>query len=252
MSINITLKSAVFCSADSALLSDYGFDCIPVDTTLLPVGIRRRTSLTTRMAVTAAIHVCARATVDAANLPSVFASVGGEVMVTDTLCKTLQNSDELLSPTQFHNSVHNTTAGYWSIISACHAPTTAIAAADDTFAMGLLESWCQLQNSRGDLLLVCYDEQWPQYLAPPMGKIPLVCALVLSVSDDFLSGTAGIEKPVLGVQASGLSIQLTELMRQAPAAACIPLLQAMQQPEKNSQVILNYQVPIWSTRVILS
>ena len=132
------------------------------------------------MAVTAAMHACQRAGIEVDQLPSVFASVGSEIQVTDVLCRSLTDPDYLLSPTQFHNSVHNTTAGYWSILTQCQQPATAIAAVEDTFAMALLEACSQLQQHPGDLLLVCYDELWPQYLAPPMGSTALACAMVLT------------------------------------------------------------------------
>ena len=73
---------------------------------------------------------------------------------------------------------------------------------DDGFAMGLLEAWSQLQQTAGDILLVCYDELWPQYLAAPIGKNAFACALVLS-TDINKSGYAisipkisAVEKPL--------------------------------------------------------
>ncbi len=41
-------------------------------------------------------------------------------------------------PTQFHNSVHNAVAGYWSIATKSTQPMTCLAAHDHSFAAGLL------------------------------------------------------------------------------------------------------------------
>ena len=116
------IKSAAVCCPESDVLIPFNLSASDIDKSLIPAGMRRRTSMTTRMAVTAATLACAQAGVDTQNLASVFASLGGEIQVTDALCRLLPDENELLSPTQFHNSVHNTTAGYWSILNKCQAP----------------------------------------------------------------------------------------------------------------------------------
>jgi len=153
----------------------------------------------------------------------------------------------LLSPTQFHNSVHNTTAGYWSILSKCQAPATAIAAADDTFAMGLIEAYSQLQQEGGDRLLVCYDELWPQYLAAPIGEVALACAFVLSSSAEHAIATITVPNNTQ-TEASLLNEAWVRLAKSAPAAVAIPLLQVLQAKQSKS-VALNIQQPIWHADV---
>src|SRR5690606_40428753 len=68
---------------------------------------------------------------------AVFASSGGDYPIIDQICKALCEPERLVSPTQFHNSVHNSAAGYWSIATGSRAPSTSISAFDDTFAAGL-------------------------------------------------------------------------------------------------------------------
>lgn len=253
MTNKIYIKSAAVCCPDAALSAAFQLNGSPVDNALIPVAIRRRTSLTTRMAITAASIACRKADVNPESLPSVFASLGGEIQVTDTLCRLLPNPDELLSPTQFHNSVHNTTAGYWGILNQCQAPTTAIAAADDTFAMGLLEAWTQLQLNPGDLLLVCYDEYWPQYLAPPIGENAFACALVLSTENASLQ--TAITKPEPASLQGGAQLphaldeQWSKLVDAVPAAAAIPLLKALDNPSDGALIPLNNKGAIWFTHL---
>lgn len=237
------IKSAAVCCPDSEVLAAFNLQGSDIDKSLIPAGMRRRTSVTTRMAITAASLACAQAGSDAQKLSSVFASLGGEIQVTDALCRLLPDDNELLSPTQFHNSVHNTTAGYWGILNHCQAPTTAIAAADDTFAMGLIEVWAQLQQSGGERLLVCYDELWPQYLAPPIGKTAFACAFVLSTETDHSIGA--ITLPHVAQHVQDLQTEWAKLTESAPAAAVIPLLLALQRKQKRI-VPLNIKAPIWT------
>lgn len=243
------IKSAAVCCPDSEILRSFNLPGSDVDKSLIPTGMRRRTSLTTRMAITAATHACSQAGSDTQNLASVFASLGGEIQVTDSLCRLLPDENELLSPTQFHNSVHNTTAGYWGILNKCQAPTTAIAAADDTFAMGLIEVWAQLQQGYGERLLICYDELWPQYLAPPTGQKAFACAFVFSTEPEQAIGA--ITLPQIGDQhKQEIDLEWHQLTESAPAAAAIPLLLALQ--TRNPVLIpLNIQMPIWTTQLVI-
>ncbi len=248
MDLSLTIQAAAVCCDQPDHLLEFAVQAYPIDKTLLPATLRRRTAMTTHVAITAAVQACRMAAVDTEELPSIFASVGGEIQVTDVLCRTLPDSQALLSPTQFHNSVHNTTAGYWSIINACQAPATAIAALDDTFAMALLEAYSQLQQKPGHLLLVCYDELWPQYLAPPMGKACFASAWILSnQSDNTCARRISVPRCVAHqpIQAESL----VSFIRQAPAAAAIPLLQAWQSQQEKCDIPLNINAPQWVTEL---
>ena len=249
MNKRFSIKSTAICVQDLELLSDFGLSGYEVEKNRLPAALRRRTSLTTRMAVTAAFRACEQAGADPGITPSVFASLGGEIQVTDSLCRTLTDIDALLSPTQFHNSVHNTTSGYWSILNECRATTTAIAAEQDTFAMGLLEACSQLLQNQGDILLVCYDENWPQYLAPPIGKTPFVCALIVS-NDQCERSMGTISMPDVDSREPIQDRKIFDLIQSAPAAASIPLLQAISHSETDDHIPLNYQGAFWYTHFI--
>lgn len=246
MNDNLSIKSAVCYCSENEKLADFGLRGIEIDKQLLPANIRRRASLTTKMAVSVATEACLKARVNPAELPSVFASIGGEIQVTDALCRTLPDSEASVSPTQFHNSVHNTTAGYWGILHGCQHSTTAIAAVDDTFAMALLEAWTQLQQQPGDLLVVCYDEFWPEYLAPPAGKLAFATALVLT-NEGVKSGEFAFIRPRIAPEYIQLSDNLSQLIKLSPVASAIPLLQATQYSTELALVPLNEEQPQWST-----
>ncbi|MGA9826778.1 MAG: beta-ketoacyl synthase chain length factor, partial [Rhodanobacteraceae bacterium] len=113
------------------------------------------------LACEVAAQACAMAGRDASDLSSVFTSTEGDIAVTDYLCRTLAERPLELSPTRFHNSVHNAPAGYWSIASGCHAPSTAISASHMSFAAALLEAAAEALAEQVPVLLVAYDTRSP-------------------------------------------------------------------------------------------
>ncbi len=134
---------------------------------LLPPNERRRAPDSVALALDVAQQACDQAGRDPATLPTVFASTHGDLGITDYLCTTLASDARALSPTRFHNSVHNAAAGYWTIGTGCHAPSTAISSFDASFAQGLLEALVQLRTGAQAVLLVAYD-------APSAGPLAAV------------------------------------------------------------------------------
>ena len=86
-----------------------------------------------------------------------FASSGGEMAVLDQLCRALTTPDRALSPTLFHQSVHNTAAGYWGIATGCQQSSTALSSYDDSSALGLLEAVAYATVEERPVLFVAYD-----------------------------------------------------------------------------------------------
>lgn len=126
---------------------------------LLPPNERRRAPDTVALALQVAQAACADAGRDPAALPSVFASTHGDIAITDYMCETLASDPRAISPTRFHNSVHNAAAGYWTIGVGCMAPATALSAFEASFAQGLIEAAAQIAGGDAPVLLVAYDAQ---------------------------------------------------------------------------------------------
>lgn len=124
---------------------------------LLAANERRRAPDTVALALDVALAACTAAGRDPASLPSVFASTHGELSITDYMGQTLASDPKAISPTRFHNSVHNAAAGYWTIGAGCTEPATAISAFTASFAEGLLEALVQIQAGAEAVLLVAYD-----------------------------------------------------------------------------------------------
>jgi hypothetical protein len=96
-------------------------------------------------------------------------------------------------------------------------------------------------------LLVCYDELWPQYLAPPLGSFAFACALV--ISSEATGALGSISMPQINVNSAvTFSKEQMILSQSAPAAAVMPLLVALQN-KNSSWVSLNISSPIWSSEL---
>jgi len=126
---------------------------------LLAANERRRAPETVAAALEVALAACEAAGMDPALLPSVFVSMHGDLAITDYMCATLTDDPRAISPTKFHNSVHNAAAGYWTIGTGCNQPATALSSGDGSFAAGLLEALSQLHSGEPAVLLAAYDSR---------------------------------------------------------------------------------------------
>ncbi len=123
----------------------------------LAAAERRRASDAVRAAIDVAAVAVAASGHDARTLASVFASAHGDLATTDALCRTLADDSARLSPTRFHQSVHNAASGYWAIASGSRSASTAVAAQDASGAAGWLEAAAQCAADAAPVLLV-YSE----------------------------------------------------------------------------------------------
>jgi len=148
---------------------------------LLPANERRRASIPARWALTVGSEALAHSGLATQDVAIVFTSCGGDGMITDQLCRALTSSPPEMSPTRFHNSVHNAPAGYWSIFARSRAPSTTLCGYDASFAAGLLEAAAQATVERRPVLLVAYDLTSPEPLHGlwPVPR-PFAAALVLT------------------------------------------------------------------------
>lgn len=118
---------------------------------------RRRAPDTVALALEVAAAAVAASGRQATDLPCVFASAHGDLSINDYMCSTLASDPTLLSPTKFHNSVHNAAVGYWTIGTGCMAASNSISAYEGSFAAGLLEAAAQCAADQAPVLLVGYD-----------------------------------------------------------------------------------------------
>jgi hypothetical protein len=147
----------------------------------LPPNERRRAPDSVLLAIEVAGQAIDMSGADQTQLACIFASAHGDHVITDYMCATLARSPTELSPTRFHNSVHNAPVGYWTIAIGCHAPSTAICAGNTSFGTALLEAATQVEADRRPALLVCSDIAGSGALNELTGcRQSFGCALVLS------------------------------------------------------------------------
>ncbi len=198
-----------------------------VRTGLLPRNEARRAGTSVRLAFQAAEQACAGA--DPTALASVFASSAADIEIADRLCRTLADPEGAVSPTQFHNSVHNTAAGYWSIATGSRQPASSLSGGRDSFAAGLMEAWAIAAHERRPVLLVAFEAAGGGALEAARYDVVDSCsvAVVLGPRTD---GQHTILGPIERTQEPATTFAHGELERYRqcnPAARALPLLAAV-------------------------
>jgi hypothetical protein len=204
----------------------------------LPSAERRRAVAVVRLTLAVGLEAAARAGADPALLPAVFTSSGGDGQNCHEICQVLASTDRQLSPTRFHNSVHNAAAGYWGIATGATAASSALCAHDASFAAGLLEALAQVAVEGSSVLLIAYDAGYPEPLRS-VRPIPdaLGVALVLSPSPGAAS-LARLEVSWSAAHAEQMADAGLEALRVAvPAARSLPLLALLAQQHPGRVVI---------------
>ena len=193
---------------------------------LLAPNERRRAPESVAVALEVALAACQAAGRDPASLPSVFASTHGDLAITDYICETLAHDPASLSPTRFHNSVHNAAAGYWTIGAGCTQPATAISAYDASFAQGLLEALAQLHAGAPGVLLVAYDTAATGPLAQVSPSVGLLGGALVLASPSH-AGAPRLRATLVDADAPPPRGALAGLAGDNAMAPMLPLFEAL-------------------------
>ncbi len=195
----------------------------------LPANERRRITPTIRLAMQAATEAMQGSALDAESVATVFATSNGDLDISNRICNALTLPERPVSPTDFHNSVHNAPAGYWSIGSHCRQPSTSLSAGDASFAAGLLESFTQVLSDRHPVMLVAYDQPPPQALANThTSTLPFAAALILTRQQGENSLARLTLTPAEQAASSCLQCAALETLHLgSPAARALPLLELL-------------------------
>jgi hypothetical protein len=210
--------------------------------TLLPPAERRRVGVPVRLAIAVGQAAIAAAGLDAAETPTVFTSSGGDCDNVHQICEALALPGHEVSPTRFHNSVHNAAAGYWSIATRCRAASTSLCSYDGSFAAGLLEATAQVAARGRAVALIAYDHPYP----PPLSaarKIPAAfgVAMVLAARPSRHAMAAlDVDYAPEGMVPAGMHDAALEALRaDVPVARCLPLLAVLARSGE-STLMLDY------------
>lgn len=207
---------------------------------LLPAAERRRASDIVKLTLATSLEAIAAAGLQEENLPSVFSFSNGDGINCHTICEMLASDDRQISPTRFHNSVHNAAAGYWSIATKNMATSSVLCAFDASFGAGLLDALTQVVVDKTRCILMASDTPYPE---PIFSKRPIPdnCGIALIFAPQAGSKTiAKIKVSITHDEADRFDDAALEALRIAiPAARGLPLLQAIAL-QKNCRVVLDY------------
>lgn len=210
----------------------------------LPSAERRRTGLAIKVALAVGEAAVVAGGLDVKQLATVFSSSGADNDNCDAICKTLASDDRSISPTRFHNSVHNAPAGYWGIASGAMTPATVLCAHDASFGAGLLEAMTQVAVEGLGTLLIAYDMPYPE---PLHAKRPLPSAFGIALAlmpSRSAHSLARIEVSLTDAAPDSLAEPALEALRVAiPAARGLPLLQCIARGA-DGRVVLDYLAPL--------
>lgn len=206
----------------------------------LPPAERRRVGRVVKLTQALGYEAAAMAGQDPAGLATVFSATGADGEICHEICQMLATADRQISPTRFHNSVHNAPAGYWSIATGAQAPSTTLCAFDGSFGAGLLETLCQVHCAGRAVLLIAYDTGYPE----PLHRVrPIADAfgIALLLASGQSKGTlARVEAELTADAAGTLADRSLEALRKGcPAARVLPLLIALARGQSR-RLVLDY------------
>ena len=211
---------------------------------ILPAAERRRASRVVKLTLAIGLEAAAHAGADVGTLATVFSASGADGHNCHALCEQLATDDRQISPTRFHNSVHNAAAGYWGIATKSMAPCQVLCAFDASFGAGLLDALGQVIVDQQATLLIAYDSEYPEPLhskrnTPDCGGV----ALLLTPHQSARS-LAKITVSPSAASGQGMAASELEALRTSiPALRSLPLLQMLARGESGS-VCLDYLPPL--------
>lgn len=194
----------------------------------LPPSERRRASRAIKIAIGAGLEAIGASGRDPATLATVFSSSAGDGYNCHELCQQLATDDRQISPTRFHNSVHNAPSGYWSIASGAMATSSVLCASDASFGAGLLEALAQVAVERIPVVLIAYDTDYPE---PLRSKRPVPDAMGVGLV--LVPATSARSQATLAVACTNAVADVLEdpaleaLRTSIPAARALPLLRLL-------------------------
>ncbi|TCV87465.1 beta-ketoacyl synthase chain length factor [Sulfurirhabdus autotrophica] len=205
---------------------------------LLPAAERRRTGVPVKLSLAVGQEAFANAQRDPATTATVFSSSGGDGDNLHHICETLAVAELEVSPTRFHNSVHNAAAGYWSIATHSQEPSTSLCCYDASFSSGLLESTTQIVVDGIPVALIAYDHPYPEPLHAVRhigGNFGVALVLTPNVTEHTFAAldvslVANIDCPTPMTDPA-----LETLRASIPAARALPLLAAL--ARKSQEVV---------------
>ncbi len=220
----------------------YAWQDVPMTTPpILPPAERRRCIASARLSLTTSHEALQQASSDAPRqLACVFSSSDGDSQVITQIMEGLAQEAPDVSPTRFANSVHNATAGYWSIATGMKQSSTCLSAYDDSFSAGLLETAVQVADEGMDILFTASDVKFQD---PFFSLRPIAVdysATLLIGRERSSNSLAALQVTLTERQAAtAMPAWVPASFASNPAAHSLPLLAALADP-RGQTVCLDY------------
>jgi Beta-ketoacyl synthase, N-terminal domain len=214
-------------------------ETLPAAPRILPANERRRVGAAVRLALTIAQQAHDMADLAPGSIGSVFATSNGDGAVMHAMLQTLAEG-EPVSPTRFHNSVHNAAAGYWSIATRSHQPASCLAGHDATPAAALLKVLATVRATQQSQLLCIYEAPMPSPLdakRPTADAFGVGLVLAPLVSTRALAKLSVTYQPGFAAERNLPSLTALHMLAcRNPVAQLLPLLEAL---ARNASVTFN-------------
>lgn len=151
---------------------------------LLEGSLRRRASPLTRISVDVFEQSTRAAGADPATIPTIWATAHGEHGTAIKLLKMMLRGEGKVSPTHFHNSVHNTPSAYASIAAGNGSASTTLTGGPELVSSAILEAFCHLDAGTPEIVVVLGDEPLHAPFERADMQEPLAIAFVFASEPD--------------------------------------------------------------------
>jgi hypothetical protein len=203
----------------------------------------RRTSTSIKIALQSAESTLAAASFEAAELFSIFVSSDGDPNILQSICQALATEEKFVSPTQFHNSVHNAPAGYWSIGHQAMKGVNSIGCGQCSISGALIEADSLLQTGEDAVLLVCFEIASPSPLDSARAIRHSLAFSLIATRDKTRESLCEMNCRLSAESSASLSRlddpTLDSLREDNPASMALPLLKALA-GNTEKQIVLPY------------
>ena len=170
------------------------------------------------------------------------------------MCKVLATDNKQLSPTKFHNSVHNAAAGYWTMSTGCMKAASSIAGFGESVPLALLEAIVQCVAENIPVLLTFYDAPSCTVLQgllkndKPFSVSMIIVPLASKKEGRLL--TVKVKQRAVGWPVVDLPPKLQHCYENNPAARLLPILAKISNQNDPSGLSLNMPLSTGSSLAI--
>jgi hypothetical protein len=200
---------------------------------IIPANERRRAPLPVKMAVEVSSQALDASGLASPDVACVFGSGLGDTEITDYMCRAVNTESRQLSPTKFHNSVHNAAAGYWTISSHCMKSANSIAAFHETAGLCLMEAASQCIAHNEPVLITLFDTKAYSVYREIFDCESDFAAAILICPESIATETPPIARLTLQTATSNITPpelinkELNHLYQTNPAAKILALLEQL-------------------------